>query len=158
MANHKVQFCPKGHDTFICGRGKDRACKDCKRDWGLQNPEYFENYLEENREELTKYKRQWHLLHIDSVRASKIKSQTNRNLRVVAWTDWDNIIEFYDKRPDDKVGDHYIPLIGKKVSGLHVSWNLQYLTPEANRLKHNNIDLVEVSEWYGCLLKEAGLK
>lgn len=33
--------------------------------------------------------------------------------------------------------DHIIPLAGKKVSGLHVSWNLRVITKEENRAKRN---------------------
>jgi len=31
MANHIKQFCLRGHDTSICGRTTDRACKECRR-------------------------------------------------------------------------------------------------------------------------------
>ena len=30
MGRPKVQFCPKGHDTFVVGR-TDRACNECRR-------------------------------------------------------------------------------------------------------------------------------
>jgi hypothetical protein len=171
MARPKSQFCKYGHDTSICGRDSTNACNDCKRNWTLENKDYFKNYQIEyrdsilaqrkefrnkNKEFIALKEKEWNDAHkergveIDRKSyerhkpkrlAANIKNQTNRNLRVVAWTDWDKIKEVYANCPKGMEVDHIIPLQGKLVSGLHVSSNLQYLTPAENRSKRNKIDL-----------------
>jgi hypothetical protein len=115
-------------------------------------------WAKENPEKVITMRKRWEKAHRNVIKASKIKTKINRKLRVPLWADWNKIIEFYDKMPDDMVGDHYIPLQGDEVSGLHVSWNLQYLTPHDNTIKYNKANLVEISKWYGKILEQAGLK
>ncbi len=170
----RKQFCLKMHDTFILGRDKDGRCSECRRDifrkykpgtrpkkqfcinnhdtfiYGRTNRKCNKCHAENEKE----YRKK----HPGLIKAASIKQQTNRNVRIVAWTDWDNIDKFYDNMPNGMTGDHIIPLQGDGIAGLHVSWNLQYLPPHDNFSKHNKCDKLEASEWYGKILKEAGLK
>lgn len=50
------------------------------------------------------------------------------------------IAAFYQNRPQGCEVDHIVPLKGSNVCGLHVPWNLQYLTRAANRSKGNRHD------------------
>lgn len=56
------------------------------------------------------------------------------------WADKKTIGQMYRNCPKGYEVDHIIPLHGKTVSGLHTRENLQYLTQQANRLKHNKFN------------------
>jgi 5-methylcytosine-specific restriction endonuclease McrA len=49
------------------------------------------------------------------------------------------IIDIYLRRPIGFDVDHIIPINHPDFCGLHVPWNLQYLTSEANRRKSNRV-------------------
>ena len=146
-----TQFCPKGHDKDIVGRTKNGSCQLCYN-------EYHIKYNKEHKEEITVKHNEYIAKHPEMVRVIRIKHETSRNLRIVAWTDWDKIKEFYLTQPGGMTEDHIIPLQGNEITGLHVSWNLQWLTPTKNSSKHNKCDKLEVSKWYGKLLEKEGLK
>lgn len=57
---------------------------------------------------------------------------------------WANIAEIeqvYKERPKGMQVDYIVPLISPVVCGLHVPWNLQYLTPSENFSKGNRLVL-----------------
>jgi 5-methylcytosine-specific restriction endonuclease McrA len=52
------------------------------------------------------------------------------------WVDLKEIAQFYLNCPLGCEVDHIWPLKGKRSSGLHVLWNLQYLPKDENRRKY----------------------
>lgn len=56
------------------------------------------------------------------------------------WMSWKEISEVYLNRPKGFHVDHIVPLNHPDVCGLHVPWNLQYLSPEENIRKSNRWD------------------
>lgn len=206
----KKQFCVNGHDTFICGRDLSGTCKDCVNDRNIeymethpeeikiQKHEYYEDnkeelsaknkeyqekhreeikiqrkayreahkeefklrdqeYYNEHKDEILKRVAKWAKEHPELVLLHSLKQHAQRKLRVPEFGQ-EGIRRVVKKCPKNKVIDHFIPLQGNLVSGLHVRWNLQYLTPKQNSTKHNNCNLLEVSKWYGKLLEVEGLK
>ena len=65
------------------------------------------------------------------------------------WVDRDALLAIYGKCPRGKEVDHIIPIKGlidgRPVSGLHVPWNLQYLTKAQNRAKKNRISETDIA-------------
>lgn len=83
------------------------------KEWKEKNWNYYKNYL--------------------AVRKNRLKQATPK------WSDLFKIEEFYNKRPKGYHVDHIIPLNGKNVCGLHVVWNLQYLSKAENLKKSNKL-------------------
>jgi 5-methylcytosine-specific restriction endonuclease McrA len=51
-----------------------------------------------------------------------------------------DVTEFYSSCPDMMQVDHIIPINHDEVCGLHVPWNMQYLTQRENAIKSNKFD------------------
>ena len=105
-------------------------------------------YYVRNKVECLERNKNWKKENIDRARFLKRKYQKNRtDLLKLATPKWlsdlqvNEITLFYKKRPNGMTVDHIIPLFGSNVTGLHVPWNLQYLTMEENCSKGTSVCL-----------------
>lgn len=103
-------------------------CRDCAKIRSAthykSNPEYYKNYLAEHQPE-------------QKARTAKRRSAILE--RTPKWSQPDEILEFYRNCPEGYHVDHYYPLQGETVCGLHVLENLQYLTAKENLSKGNKM-------------------
>jgi hypothetical protein len=99
-------------------------------------------WRDNNKQRWNEYARQWakenpehYAFHSAKRRASKLRATPIWLSKMQL----QEIKEFYQRCPKGMHVDHIIPLQGENVCGLHVPWNLQYLTPTENSQKSNQL-------------------
>lgn len=99
--------------------------------------DYYLSNIDEERQKAILKSREWRKNNPKHRNALKAKYLADKSQRTPAWANLLEIVQFYKKCPEGYHVDHIIPLRGKKVSGLHVLENLQYLSAIENMRKNN---------------------
>ena len=135
--------------------GKTAMCKKhymqaWKKLFKVRHGELNKAYTLRNPKKVAILKKKWRMKNVEYLKIyDRIKSAFRRAALQNATPIWlsleelQQIKDMYKNCPEEYQVDHIIPLRSEKVCGLHVPWNLQYLTAEENLKKGNRFS----SEW-----------
>jgi hypothetical protein len=125
----------------LCKEEKAVRKKISQQNWRDNNKDKIRAANKKWNTENSEYKKAKHKKYVldypELNRARRAKRRAVELQRTVGWSDYLVIKMIYEDCPEGYEVDHIIPLQGEVVSGLHVAWNLQYLTAEENRSKGN---------------------
>jgi len=113
------------------------------KEYAIKNKEkvqkWKENYSKNNKDKIKKLKHIYYLNNKNiyynayALRRARLLKATPK------FANLDKIKEIYKNCPKGYEVDHIIPLNNSIICGLHVEWNLQYLTVRENRQKGNKL-------------------
>jgi hypothetical protein len=115
-------------------------CKSCyQRKWRANNPEKSLAQIRRKNERQRVLKKKW--CQRGRAKHNKIAYYGKIYLATPEWVDMQALYAMYDHCPPGMHVDHIVPIQGENVCGLHVPWNLQYLTAQENSRKRNKVIL-----------------
>jgi 5-methylcytosine-specific restriction endonuclease McrA len=117
---------------------KDKI-KESSRLYYLKNLERIKLYRLKNKKKMKKYFVKYNLNNRNLLTALEAKRRAIKLRATPKFANLKKIREIYKNCPKGYHVDHIVPLNNKNVCGLHVEWNLQYLTASANLSKSNKL-------------------
>jgi len=109
------------------------------------------NWKISNKKKVSEYNKFYTETNPEIVKRKNLKRYAAKKNRLLNCDDNVDMLNIIKSCPEGYAIDHIIPLQGKNVSGLHVSWNLQYLTKSENSSKSNKFDGTYNNEgWKSC--------
>ena len=137
----KREFLPKRSDSNHC------SLYCIKRNKFLKRKDHYTAYLKKYRKDKYEERKEFNSLrmkkhYLDNKGYYKDKTNKRRAIKLRAipkFANLDKIKEIYKNCPKGYHVDHIIPLNNPIVCGLHVEWNLQYLSAKENCSKGNKL-------------------
>lgn len=131
-----TKYYRKNNKKYLVAQKNRRALSENK----LKDKKYNKNYRLRNKDKVNQYKNDYRKNNPLSRRGeNQFRERTIKN-QIIAKQYRKQILSFYKNTPEGFQVDHIIPIMHKDVCGLHVPWNLQYLSPIDNNKKNNHWD------------------
>jgi hypothetical protein len=132
----------KNKDYYIKYK-QTKKCKLYDKEYRLKNKDKLSQNQKEfrlnNKDKVRKTKKLYNLNNPHTQRAITAKYRASQLKATPKFADLNKIKEIYKNCPKGYTVDHIVPLQGKNVCGLHVHWNMQYLTRSENSSKSNKL-------------------
>lgn len=121
------------------------TCVECDKEstkrYRIKFPEKFKEIRRGNLNNVRASARKWLHNNKDVVKAHTAKRRAVKLNATPSWVDFEELKLIYLECPEGFQVDHIVPLQSNKICGLHVPWNLQYLTEEQNKSKGNRMSM-----------------
>lgn len=142
---NKCKICTKNYLKKYYDKNKDTMVLKMK-EWRNNNKEYKNSidnkYYWKNRDRCRKLQSEYYI-DTRNERIFRVSMYRAKLLNAIpAWLSieqQEEIKNMYLNCPSGFEVDHIVPLKGKNVRGLHIAYNLQYLTNHENNVKHNKV-------------------
>lgn len=130
--------------------GVQSRCKECFKQYRVDrlalNPLFIDIERERGRQQSAKHKdrvrsyaKAYQQANLEYFRYVTRTRDANKLKATPTWVNKTDLKQVYASCPKEKQVDHIVPLKNPSVCGLHVPWNLQYLTKEENLKKGNKL-------------------
>jgi 5-methylcytosine-specific restriction endonuclease McrA len=124
----------EGHKTRKQARQKERY--EANKEAFLRRTKRWE---ENNKEKRKLWLSEYYQKNKTKYRSRAARRRCQMRMATPAWVNIEQLHFIYAECPEKHHVDHIIPISGKTVCGLHVPWNLQYLTASENIAKSNKL-------------------
>jgi len=118
--------------------------KEYAKQYYFNNKQTIDNkvkkYRLNNKQKIKEYNKLYRFNKPHIQIASSAKRRAMKLKATPIFANLKKIKDIYKNCPKGFHVDHIVPLQGKYVCGLHVEWNLQYLTPSENSFKSNKLN------------------